>query len=635
MLMCFVALSITFGVIVDLLLLSLFMFSISIDIRAEDIGKKISGYFEDDVLTCKSPRENRFRFLRKLCKCEYWLIEQYSVNKFESLGYGEYFMFLEKYMHLFPHALQKYIMGDLSQNVSLEAHLLPIQLDVLLSQALNSLRENEITNMRNISELLARQFPLVCFKLVNSDLTADFPDILRDKRCNLTSNSVLFSTPLSSLTYMGDSSTQNGEKMEETSKFANSTVTREGIIAAVTTRDAIEVLLNAPMLTDLNLWSHWDILFAPSLGSIVEWLLKEVNTKELLCLVTKDGKVIRIDHSATMDSFLKVFIQESSFETAVQLLSLFALYGGERNVPLSLLKCHARHAFEVIINNYLDMELHNNKNPLMHGNLSCDQHIVGKSTSSNLDIKLPNNRSILNKAAPVMSRFILHCLSYLPIEFCSFAADVLIAGLQSFVNNVPAAILAECKQIEQRLMLHEVGLSLGLLEWVNDYQSFRSSATTGFSPGSSCLDVVNSELNASSMIGQGELDMNPASSGEMLVSCEVDHHDKDKPVSAGAGSANVSVYCPAAYSEQLSILDNHIDNDPARFIESIRQEEFGLDQSLSATENSMLEKQHARLGRALHCLSQELYSQDSHFILELVCTCANAYKLYFSMITNL
>ncbi|GFP80685.1 hypothetical protein PHJA_000211800 [Phtheirospermum japonicum] len=32
----------------------------------------------------------------------------------------------------------------------------------------------------------------------------------------------------------------------------------------------------------------------------------------------------------------------------------------------------------------------------------------------------------------------------------------------------------------------------------------------------------------------------------------------------------------------------------------------------------MLEKQHARLGRALHCLSQELYSQDSHFILELV-----------------
>ncbi|ONM10443.1 Histidine kinase- DNA gyrase B- and HSP90-like ATPase family protein [Zea mays] len=53
-------------------------------------------------------------------------------------------------------------------------------------------------------------------------------------------------------------------------------------------------------------------------------------------------------------------------------------------------------------------------------------------------------------------------------------------------------------------------------------------------------------------------------------------------------------------------------------IETIRREEFGLDQALSDTENSLLKKQHARLGRALHCLSQELYSQDSHLLLELV-----------------
>ncbi|KAI3459682.1 hypothetical protein Pfo_016345 [Paulownia fortunei] len=590
------------------------------DVRAEDIAKKISGYFEDDILSYKNPSgEKKLSFLRKLCKCEYWLIEQYSINKFESLGYGEYFMFLEKYMHLLPQALQKCIMGDISENVPLEAHLLPIQLDVLLSQALNSLWENEIINVRNISELLARQFPLVRFKLVNSDLMANFPDILREKRCSLTSNSVLFSAPLSRLNYVCDLSAQNEKKMEETSGLANNTATREGMVAAVTTKDAIEVLVRAPMMTDLKLWSHWDILFAPSLGSIVEWLLKEVNAKELLCLITKDGKVIRIDHSATMDSFLKVFIQGSSFETAVQLLSLFALYGGERNVPLSLLKCHARQAFEVIINNYLEMGLHNDKNPLIHGNPSCDQLIVGKSTSSNLVSKLTNNRSILNKAAPVMSRFILDCLSYLPIEFCSFAADVLIAGLQSFVNDVPVAILTECKQIEQRLMLHEVGMSLGLMEWVHDYQSFCSSARTGFSPGSSCLDVVNSEFNTRSVIGQGELDKHPSSSGEMLVSCEVDRHDlRVERVSGGADSAKVLVDGRAANSEQLSTLDNHIYNDPARVIKSIRQEEFGLDQSLSATENSMLEKQHARLGRALHCLSQELYSQDSHFLLELV-----------------
>ncbi|XP_047947665.1 protein NO VEIN isoform X1 [Salvia hispanica] len=575
------------------------------NIAVEDIAKKISGYLEDDVLPRKSPEENRFRLLRKLCNCEYWLIEQYSVDKFESIGYGEYFVFLEKYSHLLPDALQKCILGGSSKNVSLEAHMLPIQLDVLLSQALDSFQENETVNIHYVSELLARQFPLVCFELGNSHIKENFLDVIQERRCNLTSHSVLFSTPLSRPAYMGNSSAEDEKD----------NAVKSGITAPVTSRDAIEVMLKAPMLADLKLWSHWDTLFAPHLGSIVKWLLKEVNSKELLCLVTKDGKVIRLDQSATVDSFLKVFIEESSFETAVQLLSLFAIYGGEQSIPLSLLKCHAQKAFEVVTNNYLEKIL-DNENSHMRGTQSFDQHIVGESTSSNLDRKFLNNRSIMNRAAPVLSRFVLECLSYLPVEFCSTVADILISGLQSFVNNAPAAILAECKQIEHRLILHEVGLSLGLLEWVNDYQSFCSSTTHGLPPTPSCLDVVNSEPNRLSMVGQGDLNVHVASSGEMLVSSEADL-GKDKPASDVTDYANL-LGCTSTYSEELSRPDNHNDTDPAKFIESIRQDEFGLNQCLSATESSMLEKQHARLGRALHCLSQELYSQDSHFILELV-----------------
>ncbi|KAL3634393.1 hypothetical protein CASFOL_021447 [Castilleja foliolosa] len=577
------------------------------DVRAEDVANKISGYLVDGILSYKNTsRESKFRFLRMLYKCENWLTEQYSINKFESLGYGEYLLFIEKHMHLLPQALQKCIMGDMSENVSLEAHLLPIQLEVLLSQALNGLQENQIINIRNVSELLAKQFPLVCFKLMNSDLKTNCSNILREKKCSLSSNSILFSIPLSRLNDVCDSAAQNDKQAEETSEFSHNTTTKEGMVATVTTKDAIEAILGAPMMTDLNMWLHWDILFAPSLGSIVVWLLKEADAKELMCLITKDGKVFRIDHSATVDSFLKVFIRGSSFETTVQLLSLIAIYGGVQNVPVSLLKCHARQAFEVIINNYLQMELYNDKNPLMHGNPSSDHHIVGESTPSNLISKLPNNRSILSKAAPVMARFILECLSYLPIEFCSFAADVLIAGLQSFVSNVPAAILTECKNIKQRLMLHEVGMSLGLMEWVNDYQSFHSSAKTGFSSELSC-DVVNSALNTRSVVGQGEREKS-LSAGKKLVSCDVDRLALTNQQARG-GSAN---------SGRIPALNNHIGNDPAGIIELIRQDEFGLDQSLSLIENNMLKKQHARLGRALHCLSQELYSQDSHFLLELV-----------------
>jgi len=67
-----------------------------------------------------------------------------------------------------------------------------------------------------------------------------------------------------------------------------------------------------------------------------------------------------------------------------------------------------------------------------------------------------------------------------------------------------------------------------------------------------------------------------------------------------------------------SMMEESNHEEASLVIESIRREEFGLDQALSYTENSLLKKQHARLGRALHCLSQELYSQDSHLLLELV-----------------
>ncbi|GKE39712.1 histidine kinase-, DNA gyrase B-, and HSP90-like ATPase family protein, partial [Tanacetum coccineum] len=75
-----------------------------------------------------------------------------------------------------------------------------------------------------------------------------------------------------------------------------------------------------------------------------------------------------------------------------------------------------------------------------------------------------------------------------------------------------------------------------------------------------------------------------------------------------------SVRCTVAEGK-----DNSNEEDSAKkIIELIRKEEFGLNPDTSTKEDNTLKKQHARLGRALQCLSQELYSQDSHFLLELV-----------------
>ena len=53
-------------------------------------------------------------------------------------------------------------------------------------------------------------------------------------------------------------------------------------------------------------------------------------------------------------------------------------------------------------------------------------------------------------------------------------------------------------------------------------------------------------------------------------------------------------------------------------IEQIRREEFGIGLELGEEELKLVRRQREREGRGLHRLSSELYSRDTHFVLELV-----------------
>uniref|UniRef100_A0A0A9CVS2 Uncharacterized protein n=1 Tax=Arundo donax TaxID=35708 RepID=A0A0A9CVS2_ARUDO len=122
----------------------------------------------------------------------------------------------------------------------------------------------------------------------------------------------------------------------------------------VSSQEAIKCLLKAPLLSDLLLWSNWDILFALSLGSL-QWLLNTGPIQELLRIITAGGRFIRIDPSATVDQFLEAIIQQSPFQVAMKLLSLLHIFNGSTNTPISLLKCYAQRPIDVIMNNTNDL----------------------------------------------------------------------------------------------------------------------------------------------------------------------------------------------------------------------------------------------------------------------------------------
>ncbi|KAJ9182462.1 hypothetical protein P3X46_006457 [Hevea brasiliensis] len=577
-------------------------------VTVEEVLGKINEYYEFDhkfVSNRKFLPEDKFISVKKVCSCEFWLVDQFCIKEFKSLGYGEFFIFLEKHASLLPTELQKLLAGDTCEKSPVEVSLLQHQLMVLVSQASNSLCEGESISKKMISALLVKQFPMLSFKITENGSIEDFLHIVGENKNNVISKCVVFSATLLENHHIGDPLKED-DIVESTGIRTNN-----GQNDSATSKNAIEVLLRAPLLSDLNSWSHWDLIFAPSLGPLVGWLLNEVSAKEFLCLVTKDGKVIRIDQSANVDSFLEAALQRSSFQTAVKLLSLLSLAGGEKHVPLSLLKCYARHAFDVILKNHFENKaVQDNNNYLLLGK------IVDEG-ANNLSGELHKNSIQMNQVVPVASRFVLDSLAYLPSEFRGFAAGVLLSGMQSVIKDAPSAILFECNQ-EERVMLHEIGLSIGIVEWIDDYHAFCLTGTTDLFTSSepAHLEAAGSAVSTGLRYTQNVLDRSSCGDGETIVHQEDVHNEAVTETSLTiqdiVSSNEIGIGC----AEESSELDKQ--KDAALVIESIRRDEFGLDPNLSCMESTMLRKQHARLGRALHCLSQELYSEDSHFLLELV-----------------
>jgi len=54
------------------------------------------------------------------------------------------------------------------------------------------------------------------------------------------------------------------------------------------------------------------------------------------------------------------------------------------------------------------------------------------------------------------------------------------------------------------------------------------------------------------------------------------------------------------------------------FVNSLRHDEFGVNVVLTEDGQRLMDKQQQRLGRSLERLSKDLYSKDTHFVLELV-----------------
>ncbi|KAG1335020.1 hypothetical protein COCNU_03G011390 [Cocos nucifera] len=604
-------------------------------VTIDDVIKQISAYFGLGHLV---PRQE-VPLLEKLsvfCDCEIWLKTQFSIKEFKDLGFGNFLEFLNKHASLLPSEMHCFLTEKCCGNPPLEVSMLQQQLLVLPSQAARNLGSNGVLNKQLISVLLKKQFPSISFQILGSKLENISPDLLKNQNNSGISCAVYFSGML-----LGNCC--NGKSLlniENISTNSYEMITNMSLsTGSFSVKDAIKCLLEAPLLSDLRSWSHWDLIFAPSLGPLLDWLLNEGYFGQLSCMVTCDGRILRIDNSATFDEFLEAFIQGSSFKVAVKLLTLFAAYGGAKNVPASLLKCYAERAINVLIKNTMDhMETKTYEEISMHRNSLQEQGMVDSADSSTLlvdsfcsttdnkmDNKLCKTVCGMNEAYAAASKIILDCLGHLPSEFRSFAAEILVPGLQIVTHNAAAIILSQCKRTDECVMLHDIGLSLGMVEWIEDYHEFSSAVATDLftSPGTAnnasetfCIEPSREQKLSQKVSDSVSISDKPPvdfkAHTEMLDGHEQAlEEDRTMIVCTGEPSKTVCKSLHSVGSTNKEVKDANF------LIETIRREEFGLDPDLQLAENSLLKKQHARLdfcssnSKAMGLLP---HWQEEHFV---------------------
>ncbi|KAJ7565191.1 hypothetical protein O6H91_02G052100 [Diphasiastrum complanatum] len=655
-------------------------------VSSDQILSALVAHFDQFLLTCNEQADGKsiWGMLRWVVEYEKHIANLFSDEVFSDLGFEGLVEFLEHHTDVLPSRMMKPLKLHSSTWLDHKAIVPQQRLVNFVTQAVHALGTGTGVSTDQVSLQISKQFGVQCVEEMGKEsLESILKKAVEDQ----------LSAPFESLLFAGalvtKSSNIDSMKMDKSSPIVrgldrDTKVTRQvnvGYLGSKSSSDAWMCLSRAPMLCDLKDWSKWDIVFAPSLGPFLDWFENEESMGCLRVLMTCSGAVLRIEGVATAEDFLMVTARGSGEQIAEKLLSLVAVYGGVANVPMSLLKSYAKKALDIRIGLSCSTSSNNpaeTESPLkgLDGRFTTDS-ISQEITNESLKRKQPGSlqedvaspkktrhasyspvdnleeksadfltadltaeaNSIRNSvdvsgddvSSKVAANCILDCLFALPSEFRVFGGEILLPAFSCSMSVAAVTIFNACRTVEHRLMLHGIGLDMGILEWVIDYESYVISGDENVEQCNNVREqgcklfikchkmlgkreevsegnTLESKLGTNNLVAVNSLDV-----GEKCK-LELETSDIDRMKERSELEAEGVVMNDFETSGEVSSLEI----EAKKVIKSIRRDEFGIEQEGQISEDSLLARQHARMGRALHCLSHNLYSEDCHFVLELV-----------------
>ncbi|KAL3860253.1 hypothetical protein ACJMK2_010402, partial [Sinanodonta woodiana] len=427
--------------------------------------------------------------------------------------------------------------------------------------------------------------------------------------------------------------------------------TQVGILGHQSRDAALICLHNCPILEDLAEWSLWKLVFEPEHGKLKDFLQKyggfrpmnieggRVATLDVLALETSPGHWIKLTNHASPDIFAEALEHQDIQMTCGQLVSLAVLSNGTSNMPMALLANHVKTA-------------------LLKMHAAEPQNAVPGGAAS-------------DKSVHVASRFVLKCLVTIPIRICLAVANkIFLEPLGQVVGSTKSkALLFDISQFtREKNRLQELGCLLGVAEWTHqlqqkcefpalqiqllpadmeeffveesieiesDVDDVEELAVIILSDEEEDVEEMNEEKEKIEKKDEKEIEhVVPKSEVVKTEKMEEDkipeklkaedEKDADFVILDELNKDDTGPKAEIAKDTKADSVSTEVltvelkEAQCKKVVDQIRRNEFGIGVILNEDGKRLMQVQQERLGRSLDRLSKDLYSKDTHFVLELV-----------------
>uniref|UniRef100_A0A8C1AH32 Wu:fj29h11 n=1 Tax=Cyprinus carpio carpio TaxID=630221 RepID=A0A8C1AH32_CYPCA len=348
-----------------------------------------------------------------------------------------------------------------------------------------------------------------------------------------------------------------------------------GLLGEVSRDQARASLLSAPLLQDLEEWSQWQLVFQPNHGPLKDFIDKYCGKTELLALEVSPGVLLRVTADTGDKHFSEATQALDPVGTAGHLVSIVVAYGIP-NTPTALLANHMESALNVAVA----------QEGIRPGE---DGYSYGR-----------------------VAQFVLECVALMPTRICKeLLQQVFLEPLSKVLGQTRSkTLLLDAARSHTRYLnkLHQMGLLLGITEWRSHFNDKLLLPAPPQLPSEIKKVWIPLFLLDDD---DGDDDDDDDDEDEQMYEL-VSEHTKETDSSEDEDREN-SATADQPDEEVNTELDQH-----KAVIEDIRKTEFGIGVELNEEGQNLMRKQQARLGRSLERLSTELYSKDTHFVLELI-----------------